>query len=239
MVWVRRGLGGSQRVVGVAEQVDFDGQGVAVADGGAVEMFVKAPPVGSARLRPRDLQAASRRGMRHQPAQTPPRRGYPVRQACRALPSHHLHRRDQRMAVIDFDTDPSRRGSAWDAPRRTRCPRGRQEPSKTRHRSARCPPAGHQGQGCARSRPPARPDRGSGQGGGDSWSTLRGGGSAGWCPTASAVWRQSGRPRATRTSRSCWSAVRPPRAGLEQAGPGRPVRPTETPVERSRASAAG
>ncbi len=49
------------------------------------------------------------RGMRHQPAQTPPRRGYPVRQACRALPSHHLHRRDQRMAVIDFDTDPSRR----------------------------------------------------------------------------------------------------------------------------------
>jgi Putative transposase of IS4/5 family (DUF4096) len=29
----------------------------------------------------------------------------PVRQACRALPSHHLHRRDQRMAVIDFDTD--------------------------------------------------------------------------------------------------------------------------------------
>lgn len=30
----------SQSVVGVAEQVDFDGEGVAVADGGAVEMFV-------------------------------------------------------------------------------------------------------------------------------------------------------------------------------------------------------
>jgi hypothetical protein len=27
-------------VVGAAEQVDFDGEGVAVADGGAVEMFV-------------------------------------------------------------------------------------------------------------------------------------------------------------------------------------------------------
>ena len=27
-------------MVGVAEQVDFDGEGVAVADGGAVEMFV-------------------------------------------------------------------------------------------------------------------------------------------------------------------------------------------------------
>jgi transposase len=47
----------------------------------------------------------------NQPAQTPPRRGYPVRQACRALPSHHLHRRDQRMAVIDFDTDPSQPSS--------------------------------------------------------------------------------------------------------------------------------
>ena len=69
-------------------------------------------------------------------------------------------------------------------------------------------------------------------------STLRGGGSAGWCPTASAAWRQSGRLGATRTSRSCWSAVRPPRAGLEQPGPGRPARPTETPVERSRASGA-
>jgi hypothetical protein len=34
------GLVGSQSVVGVAEQVDFDGEGVAVAEGGAVEMFV-------------------------------------------------------------------------------------------------------------------------------------------------------------------------------------------------------
>ena len=34
------GLVGSQSVLGVAEQVDFDGEGVAVADGGAVEMFV-------------------------------------------------------------------------------------------------------------------------------------------------------------------------------------------------------
>jgi len=34
------GLVGSQSVVGVAEQFDFDGEGVAVADGGAVEMFV-------------------------------------------------------------------------------------------------------------------------------------------------------------------------------------------------------
>jgi hypothetical protein len=33
------GLVGSQRGVGVAEQVDFDGEGVDVADGGAVEMF--------------------------------------------------------------------------------------------------------------------------------------------------------------------------------------------------------
>jgi hypothetical protein len=31
---------GSQSVVGVAEQVDFDGEGVAVADGGAVEMML-------------------------------------------------------------------------------------------------------------------------------------------------------------------------------------------------------
>jgi hypothetical protein len=31
------GLVGSQSVVGVPEQVDFDGEGVAVADGGAVE----------------------------------------------------------------------------------------------------------------------------------------------------------------------------------------------------------
>ena len=55
---------------------------------------------------PRSTSSATPRNA-HQPAQTPPRRGYPVRQACRALPSHHLHRRDQRMAVIDFDTDPS------------------------------------------------------------------------------------------------------------------------------------
>lgn len=34
------GLVGSQIIVGVAEQVDFDGEGVAVADGGAIEMFV-------------------------------------------------------------------------------------------------------------------------------------------------------------------------------------------------------
>ena len=34
------GLVRSQSVAGVAEQVDFDGEGVAVADGGAVEMFV-------------------------------------------------------------------------------------------------------------------------------------------------------------------------------------------------------
>ncbi len=34
------GLVGSQRVVGVAEQVDFHGEGVAVADGGAVEMML-------------------------------------------------------------------------------------------------------------------------------------------------------------------------------------------------------
>ena len=40
MVCVRRGLVGLQRVVGVAEQVDFDGEGVAVADGGAVEMML-------------------------------------------------------------------------------------------------------------------------------------------------------------------------------------------------------
>ena len=31
---------GSQSVVGVAEQADFDGEGVAVADGGAVEMML-------------------------------------------------------------------------------------------------------------------------------------------------------------------------------------------------------
>ena len=31
---------GSQSVAGVAEQVDFDGEGVAVADGGAVEMML-------------------------------------------------------------------------------------------------------------------------------------------------------------------------------------------------------
>ncbi|HEY5985292.1 MAG TPA: hypothetical protein VIV12_02755 [Streptosporangiaceae bacterium] len=34
------GLVGSQSVVGVAEQVDFDGEGVAVADGGAVDMML-------------------------------------------------------------------------------------------------------------------------------------------------------------------------------------------------------
>jgi hypothetical protein len=34
------GLVGSQRVVGVAERVDFDGEGVAVADGGAVDMML-------------------------------------------------------------------------------------------------------------------------------------------------------------------------------------------------------
>jgi hypothetical protein len=34
------GLVGSQSAVGVAEQVDFDGEGVAVADGGAVQMMV-------------------------------------------------------------------------------------------------------------------------------------------------------------------------------------------------------
>src|SRR4029450_5389634 len=67
-------------------------------------------------------------------------------------------------------------------------------------------------------------------------STSRGGGWAGWCPTASAAWRQSRRPGATRTSRSCWSAVRLPRVGPEQAGPGRPARPTQTPVEPGRAS---
>jgi len=32
------GLVGSQSIVGVAEQVDFDGEGVAVADGGAVRI---------------------------------------------------------------------------------------------------------------------------------------------------------------------------------------------------------
>jgi hypothetical protein len=37
MVCVRPGPLGSQSIVGVAEQVDFDGEGVAVADGGALE----------------------------------------------------------------------------------------------------------------------------------------------------------------------------------------------------------
>ena len=50
---------GSQSVVGVAEQVDFDGEGVAVADGGAVEMFVlRFPP--PARWKPRSRGAAFR-----------------------------------------------------------------------------------------------------------------------------------------------------------------------------------
>ena len=34
------GLVGSQSVVGVAEQVDFDGEGVAVTDGGALKMML-------------------------------------------------------------------------------------------------------------------------------------------------------------------------------------------------------
>jgi hypothetical protein len=46
------GLVGLQSIVGVAEQVDFDGEGVAVADGGAVEMFVLRFVRGSQRVLP-------------------------------------------------------------------------------------------------------------------------------------------------------------------------------------------
>jgi hypothetical protein len=56
----------------------------------------RRPP---ARLRPRRLHGPPCRGMRHQPAQTQPRRGHPPRQARRPLRSHRLHRRDQRMAL--------------------------------------------------------------------------------------------------------------------------------------------
>ncbi|HEX9623374.1 MAG TPA: hypothetical protein VF979_03280, partial [Streptosporangiaceae bacterium] len=38
------GLVGSQSIVGVAEQVDFDGEGVAVADGRAVDVPYNAEP---------------------------------------------------------------------------------------------------------------------------------------------------------------------------------------------------
>ena len=51
-----------------------------------------------ARLRPRDLQAAPRRRMRHQPAQAQPGRRHPLRQARRPLRSHRPHRRHQRVA---------------------------------------------------------------------------------------------------------------------------------------------
>lgn len=61
----------------------------------------------AADLRPEGLQAAPRCGVRHQPAQTPPRCGHSVRQACRALRSHRPHRRNQRMALTDFDKGPN------------------------------------------------------------------------------------------------------------------------------------
>lgn len=51
------------------------------------------------RLRPQGLPAASRRGVRHQPPQTPPGLGHQVRQAGRPLRSHHPRHRHQRVAT--------------------------------------------------------------------------------------------------------------------------------------------
>ena len=45
------------------------------------------------RLQPGDLPPTPRRGVRHQPAQTTPRHGHPLRQTRRALRSHPDHRR--------------------------------------------------------------------------------------------------------------------------------------------------
>ncbi len=47
---------------------------------------------------PQGVPAASCRGMRHQPAQTTPGDGHPLRQARRPLRSHRHHRRHQPMA---------------------------------------------------------------------------------------------------------------------------------------------
>jgi hypothetical protein len=49
-------------------------------------------------LRTRDLQTTPRRRVRHQPPQTQPRRGHPLRQARRPLRSRRPHSSDQRLA---------------------------------------------------------------------------------------------------------------------------------------------
>lgn len=49
--------------------------------------------------RPHRLPPASRRRVRHQPAQTPPSYGHQIRQTRCALPGHAPRRRDQRMAL--------------------------------------------------------------------------------------------------------------------------------------------
>jgi transposase len=54
----------------------------------------------AARVRLRALQAAPRRRVRHQPARTTPRRGDPLRQARRALGSHHPHRHERHLAPL-------------------------------------------------------------------------------------------------------------------------------------------
>jgi hypothetical protein len=52
----------------------------------------------AARLRPREVQAAPRRGMRYQPAPAQPRRRHSPRQARRPLRGRPPHRRHRRMA---------------------------------------------------------------------------------------------------------------------------------------------
>jgi hypothetical protein len=71
--------------------------GPAVFGDEAKPLPVWAEPATS--LRPADQQAAPRRRVWHQPAQTPPRRRHPIRQTRRPLRSHRTHRRDQRMAL--------------------------------------------------------------------------------------------------------------------------------------------
>ena len=59
------------------------------------ERQLRRPALG---LRPGEVQAAARRGMRDQPAQAQPRSRHPLRQARRPLRGHPPRRLDQRMA---------------------------------------------------------------------------------------------------------------------------------------------
>jgi transposase len=68
-------------------------------------------------LRPIRLPPASRRRMRHQPAQTAPRPGHPLRQTRRPLRSHRHHQHDRHLAPPEGWEQPRQRrplARAWE-----------------------------------------------------------------------------------------------------------------------------